>query len=268
MNDIFSLKRFAQVFRVHCFSHFFRFLLAFLIFSGLTFGINYLLSTIDSLSGRGVALAINMIIALLTVPFVTSLLASHSFSEYHNRAKATQLLMMPASRLEKYVSLYSIYVLIIPLCFLLTTYFIEAGFMADLARDIQASYGGTAEFEAARDTLERTPFTYDNLMTGNIIDMKAIMLIWFWLACYQSIFFLGSSIFKAVPFLLTCICMIVFSTLLSIIGNIIDSFGDWFGEYVETIFETPENISLILPGIILVVLTALSWLRYRSMKLV
>lgn len=269
MNNIFSLKRFGQLFAIQFRSHLVPFLIAFGIFVLVISYFNWALlsSGIEDIAKAALLLLI-IVLSSFALPFTTSLLASHSFRDYRGRASANMMLMLPASRLEKFSFLYLVYIILIPLCFLFTFIGIEGIALSSFFQDIMAKYSETEQIKTIISGLDGK-ITYDDFMSGSLLSIRSIAFLWLFLAVHQTIFFLGSSIFKIVPFILTCLVLIGIFILMMILFTVFDSLGssmiDLFG-WNESISDT-NGVALIGPFVLLIVLSGISWLRFKKMSL-
>lgn len=265
MSEIFSLKRFGGLLRVQCLSHLIPFLIAFGIFLVSFAGLNYLVSLNESYIEQAVGFSVVLIIQFFFIPFITGLLASHSFREYHERSKACQLMMLPASRVEKFSSLYMIYVVLVPVCFVLSAVLVETGFLVNFAHLVIEKYQGTEELAVVQSSLNG-PISFEDIVNGSLIGAKTVVLFCFLLAGVQALFFLGSSLFKNLPYIKTVLICLGLSILFICLFNTVEGLSE-FGDNFVSDYSGTKDSYLIGPAIFLFIMTALSWLRFRSMKL-
>ena len=268
MNDYFSLSRFGKLLNIHSRTHLIPIGIAAAIVLAFFVALNLLVTRVpDGYAGKFVGIGIVFVIMTGVIPFVTSIMAAHSFRDYNRRSTATRMLMLPCSKLEQYTSLYIIYIIFIPFIFACGALFIENLFLSSLVNDAFKELAGTPEFEAIANSMNG-PVSLEDVRNGKLMSASSYFSTWLWLAAYQSLFFLGSTIFKKVPFILTNVCCFVLFIIFVVLAINVDPIGDALEEMGNIMSPESHAPSFVIPLVFLVLMTAASWLKFWKSKLV
>ena len=163
------------------------------------------------------------IFALMTTLFVM-LYPSRAYGEITDKAKGAEWLMLPASRLEKYVSMMLNTLVVIPIVFI-AVYLLSDAFVCLFDK----SCGDPMMSFRINELINTTDITIPTngfwLLAANIVE-------------YAIIFLLGGLIFKKWKVVGTVIVLfalgMVFSFLASVFFTNVDlvSLGDWFTDWI------------------------------------
>lgn len=268
MNDYFSFSRFGKLLNIHSRTHLIPIGIAAAIVLAFFVALNVLVTRVpDGYTGKFVGIGVVFVIMTGLIPFVTTIMAAHSFRDYNRRSTATRMLMLPCSKIEQYISLYIIYILFIPFIFACGALFIENLFLTSLVSDAIKELGGTPEFDMIANSMNG-PVSLEDIQDGKLMSASSYFNTWIWLASYQSLFFLGSTIFKKVPFILTNLCCFVIFIIFVILAVNVDAIGNVLEEMGNIMSPESHAPSFVGPLVFLVLMTAASWIKFWKTKLV
>ena len=201
------------------------------------------------------------IFALMTTIFVM-LYPSRAYGEITDKAKGAEWLMLPASRLEKYISMMLNTLVVIPIVFI-AVYLLSDAFVCLFDK----SCGDPMMSFRINELINTTDITIPTngfwLLAANIVE-------------YAIIFLLGGLIFKKWKVVGTVIVLfalgMVFSLLASVFFTNVDlvSLGDWFSDWVIRHADSLDvwlnafiNLWILL---ILAICGTWSWFRIKRMQ--
>lgn len=267
MNDIFSFGRFAKLLNIHSRTHLIPIGVAAAIVLAFLIALNVLVTRVpESYPPKFIGVTVVFFIFAGLIPLITTIMAAHSFRDYNRRSTATRMMMLPCSKLEQFAALYIIYVLLIPFLFACGSMFIENLFLSSLTENAIRDLSGTPEFDSI--AAMNGPVSIDDIKNGKMMTPFAYFNLWIWLASYQSLFFLGSTIFKKVPFILTnLVCFVIFIVFVVLSVNV-DAIADALQEMFNIFSPESHAPSFMGPLIFLVLMTAASWIKFWKSKLI
>ena len=201
------------------------------------------------------------VFAVMSTIFVM-LFPSRAYGEITNKAKGSEWLMLPASRLEKFTSMMLITLIVIPLVYVVV-YFLSDAFVCLLDKscgDSLLSFRINKEIGTSDFVIPANGFW---LLAANIVE-------------YVSIFLLGGLIFKKWKVVGTALVLfalgIVFSCLFSAIITNADLYwwGNWFADWT---IRHADSLDLWLNAflnfwllLILAICGTWSWLRIKRLQ--
>lgn len=201
------------------------------------------------------------VFAVMSTIFVM-LFPSRAYGEITNKAKGSEWLMLPASRLEKFTSMMLISLIVIPLVYVVV-YFLSDAFVCLLDKscgDSLMSFRINNEIGTADFVIPANGFW---LLAANIVE-------------YVSIFLLGGLIFKKWKVVGTALVLfalgMVFSGLFSafITNADLDWWGKWFTDWairhadsIDIWLNAFINFWLLL---ILAICGTWSWFRIKRLQ--
>ena len=201
------------------------------------------------------------VFAVMSTIFVM-LFPSRAYGEITNKAKGSEWLMLPASRLEKFTSMMLISLVVIPLVYVVV-YFLSDAFVCLLDKscgDSLMSFRINKEIGSSDFVIPANGFW---LLAANIVE-------------YVSIFLLGGLIFKKWKVVGTALVLfalgMVFSCLFSVfITNAnLDWWGNWFADWtirhadsIDIWLNAFINFWLLL---ILAICGTWSWFRIKRLQ--
>lgn len=201
------------------------------------------------------------VFAMMTVIFVM-IYPSRSYGEITDKAKGSEWLMLPASRLEKFVSMILITLVVIPIIYI-AVYLLSDAFVCLIDKscgDSLMSFRINKEIGTSDFTIPANGFW---ILATKVVE-------------YASIFLLGGLIFKKWKVVGTVLVLfalgMVFSGLLSIfITNAdLEWWGNWFNDWT---IRHADNFDLWINAFInfwiLLILTICgtwSWFRIKRMQ--
>lgn len=201
------------------------------------------------------------VFAVMSAIFVM-LFPSRAYGEITNKAKGSEWLMLPASRLEKFTSMMLISLIVIHLVYVVV-YFLSDAFVCLLDKscgDSLMSFRINNEIGTADFVIPANGFW---LLAANIVE-------------YVSIFLLGGLIFKKWKVVGTALVLfalgMVFSGLFSafITNADLDWWGKWFTDWA---IRHADNLDLWLNAfinfwllLILAICGTWSWLRIKRLQ--
>lgn len=267
ISDRFSVKRMWTVAGHYCVANARNLIISTTVMFGLVFLITLLLTKLignEDPSGNEnstVRAAMVGIFFIMAAGLILSVTGSLTFSSYSSKPKRIAAMMLPATKLEKFMALNLIYVVFGNLLVLLTL----------LLSDVL-----TASMFSMRSAVSYLPeILYNDPELNRFILPLVLGIMWFFLL-NQVIYIIGSALWPKLSFLKTFIAMNVFQTVLTIFIPIYH-FGDWFSDLFKFLFDyfsTPDKVYvlawssiavaylIILPG-----LYALAWLRFRNLAI-
>ncbi|MBO4350478.1 MAG: hypothetical protein J6A01_05995 [Proteobacteria bacterium] len=267
MNPYFSFGRFFQLLRLNLSTHILSLALTFIIYFGIVFCINMLIqnSLANAIAGGDIndvvipliIFVIFFAIFMIATPILASVLVSKCANQYHKRESATQLLLLPASKIEQFSVLYLLYVILVPILFYLGTCFLEYYYIDHAMTSI-------ASLLIAGKSYTDTN-TFSELAT-NFFDIVTNPKLYLILISSQSIFFLGAILFKSFNFIKTVFCM--FGLLIGIL--ITQAYLPdlaFFSTNMDALTHTTiseYSVSIIIT----LVCSALAWIKFRRYVLV
>lgn len=201
------------------------------------------------------------VFAVMSAIFVM-LFPSRAYGEITNKAKGSEWLMLPASRLEKFTSMMLISLIVIPLVYVVV-YFLSDAFVCLLDKscgDSLMSFRINKEIGTSDFVIPANGFW---LLAANIVE-------------YVSIFLLGGLIFKKWKVVGTALVLfalgMVFSGLFSVfITNAdLEWWGNWFTDWA---IRHADNLDLWLNALlnfwlllILAICGTWSWFRLKRLQ--
>ena len=200
------------------------------------------------------------VFAAMTCIFVM-LFPSRAYGEITDKAKGSEWLMLPASRLEKFVSMILITLVVIPIVYILI-YFLSDAFVCLLDKscgDSLMSFRINKEIGTSDFTIPANGFW---ILAANIVE-------------YASIFLLGGLIFKKWKVVGTALALfvlgMVFSGLFSafITNADLEWWGNWFNDWT---IRHADSIDLWMNAfinfwILLIVAICCTWSWFRLKRL-
>ena len=246
MNDTFDFGRLKQLFRLHLRTHIFPILLAWIIMIGtlVLLQCTIMFHTDSGGAGRILGYSILAIVFFFIQGLVMQIFAALAFRQYHNRASATPLFMLPCSRGEQFVSLTLFYTFAVPLLFLFGFGLVELGF-----------FGVELQGEQVWERLAESPLA-DYFSPLYIVG---IFLSAFW---GQAMYQLGSILFKSFAFIITVsiyvCCAILYWSLTKFFGFSLVEDGVGFGMFVQVI---------LVPILLLAAFLGIGWAVFRRKEL-
>lgn len=266
MNPYFSFGRFFNLIKLNLSTHILTLALTFIIFFAIMGGINFwILHALSNAVASGVTAdvlaplllsVVFFVVFILATPIIATLMASNCANLYHKRASATQLLLLPASKVEQFSVLYLLYVVIVPVLFYLGTCFIEYYFIHHAAASIADLPG--VQVEEKTDSF-RTIATH---LFDIIINPKLYLMI----LSSQSIFFAGAVFFKSHPYIKTILCMILLMIVTSILQSFIDSIS--FLSLDMNALTSTTSTEYISSIAITLVFSTIAWFKFKQYVLV
>lgn len=269
ISDKFSVKRMWTVAGHYCVANARNLIICSAVMFGLVFLITLLLTKlIGNVDPTGnedptVRAAMVSVFFVMAAGLIFSVTGSLTFSSYSSKPKRIAAMMLPATKLEKFMALNLIYVVFGNLLVVLTL------LLSDV---LTASLFGLRSAVSYLPEIFYEIFYNDPEFTRFILPL-ALGVMWFFFL-NQVIYVIGSSLWPKLSFLKTFIAMNVFQTVLTIFIPIYH-FGYWFSDLFKFLFDyfsTPDKVYalawssiavaylIILPG-----LYALAWLRFRNM---
>lgn len=213
-----------------------------------------------SIDGPSIWVRFGMAAVMITI-FVM-LFPSRAYGEITDKAKGSEWLMLPASRLEKYVSMMLVTLLVIPIMYIVV-YLLSDGLVCLFDK----SCGGALMSFRINDLLQTTDI---------IIPANGLWIIIANTVQYAIIFLLGGLIFKKWKVVGTVLVLfalqMVFSGLLSVfITNAdLDWWGNWFTDWkirhadsIDIWLNAFINFWLLL---ILAICGTWSWFRIKRLQ--
>ncbi len=213
-----------------------------------------------SIDGPSIWVRFGMAAVMITI-FVM-LFPSRAYGEITDKAKGSEWLMLPASRLEKYVSMMLVTLLVIPIMYIVV-YLLSDGLVCLFDK----SCGGALISFRINDLLQTTDI---------IIPANGLWIIIANTVQYAIIFLLGGLIFKKWKVVGTVLVLfalqMVFSGLLSVfITNAdLDWWGNWFTDWkirhadsIDIWLNAFINFWLLL---ILAICGTWSWFRIKRLQ--
>ena len=201
------------------------------------------------------------VFAVMSTIFVM-LFPSRAYGEITNKAKGSEWLMLPASRLEKFTSMMLISLIVIPLVYVVV-YFLSDAFVCLLDKscgDSLMSFRINKEIGTSDFIIPANGFW---LLAANIVE-------------YVSIFLLGGLIFKKWKVVGTALVLfalgMVFSGLFStfITNADLEWWGNWFTDWA---IRHADNLDLWLNALlnfwlllILAICGTWSWFRLKRLQ--
>lgn len=201
------------------------------------------------------------VFAVMSAIFVM-LFPSRAYGEITNKAKGSEWLMLPASRLEKFTSMMLISLIVIPIVYVVV-YFLSDAFVCLLDKscgDSLMSFRINKEIGTSDFIIPANGFW---LLAANIVE-------------YVSIFLLGGLIFKKWKVVGTALVLfalgMVFSGLFStfITNADLDWWGKWFTDWA---IRHADNLDLWLNALlnfwlllILAICGTWSWFRIKRLQ--
>ncbi|MBQ9817924.1 MAG: hypothetical protein IJM59_10750 [Proteobacteria bacterium] len=253
MNDIFSAKRFFKLLLIDLQTNAVSLGIGIGILIGFILGLNILTyNIVETPEFKALWFVIILVIAFMLAPFITNLMASHSFSAFQKRETATPLMMLPCSKLEKFTSRYLIYIILLPLISILGLYAAELYFGHLCLSELTEKYPDLQMI--IKDGFR--PVIFLSLMLSLMVS--------------QSMFLLGSVIFKKSPFILTILAVfgifIVFSILAMVVPDVTDALKSAF-DFSRLSEDDSSLLSLVPPAIMIVIFSFAAWMRFSRMSL-
>ncbi|MDE7334953.1 MAG: hypothetical protein K2N10_01405 [Muribaculaceae bacterium] len=262
ISDKFSLKRMWTVVGHYCVANARDLLIRAAVMFGLIFLIALLLTKMVNEDPVARASMIGLFF-VMAAGLLFTVIGSMTFNSYSSKPKRIAAMMLPATKLEKFLAMSLIYVVFGNIFVLLTL------FLSDTL---------TASLFGLRSAVSYLPEIFDNIFYKDPESKRFILpvslgIAWFFFMS-QAIYLIGSAMWPKLSFLKTFIVINVFQTVLSIFIPFYH-FGDWLGKHFEFFFEYFDNIDkiyalvwssiavsylIILPG-----LYALAWLRFRNL---
>lgn len=213
-----------------------------------------------SIDGPSIWVRFGMAAVMITI-FVM-LFPSRAYGEITDKAKGSEWLMLPASRLEKYVSMMLVTLLVIPIMYIVV-YLLSDGLVCLFDK----SCGGALMSFRINDLLRTTDI---------IIPANGLWIIIANTVQYAIIFLLGGLIFKKWKVVGTVLVLfalqMVFSGLLSVfITNAdLDWWGNWLNDWT---IRHADNLDLWLNAfinlwllLILAICGTWSWFRIKRLQ--
>lgn len=261
MSDTFSWSRFGNLFKLHFRTHMMSLLLSVGIFWGVFGGLHLLVANIvNDPTGFMLLQAFIMACAFGALSFVCAVQCSRCFSAYHHRNQASAFMLLPCSKLEQFLMLFLIYVILIP--------FILGGGTLLMERFVMIESFESAM--AANNAGEVEPFAASSTEL-----VKALTVSTAWLSVFstQSVFFAGAIWFKSRQLLKTCVVWGAVLALLIVLSFIFkDLASELLGEWLVAMNPMSESkdsdlFNIISNGVILCVMTALAGFKFYRHKM-
>jgi hypothetical protein len=253
MNDIFSAKRFFKLLLIDLQTNAVSLGIGIGILIGFILGLNILTyNIVETPEFKALWFVIIFVIACMLTPFITNLMASHSFSAFQKRETATPLMMLPCSKLEKFTSRYLIYIILLPIISILGIYATELYFGHQCVAALIEKYPDAGQI--IKDGFKPSIFLAASLS----------------LIVSQCFFLLGSVIFKKSPYILTVLAafgiFIVFSILAMAIPDVTEALKSAF-DFSNLTGDDSALPSIISQCVIIVIFSFASWMRFSRMSL-
>ena len=186
--------------------------------------------------------------------------AVKAFSDYSHRESCWMAILLPASRLEKYVSTFLWSAIFVPLCYVV---------LFCLAFLIVFSLSPNVGFEALSLPGELKDNVSEMLAVSGVNKVLICGLLGsFWLMC-QSIVFAGGAVFRKHPMILTIISIIAISVVSrKVLGQAmtIDKMSS-----ADTLLESVRSTLLTFIGtfgVVMVAALVVGWIFYRRKSVV
>ena len=267
MNPYFSFGRFVQLLRLNLSTHILSLALTFIIYFGIVFGINIMIqnSLTNAIAGGDLNAAVIpliffvtfFVIFMIATPILASVLVSKCARQYHKRESATQLLLLPASKIEQFSVLYLLYVVLVPILFYLGTCLLEYYYIHHALSSI-SSLLSVGKFQADTNTFSE--------LATNFFDIVSNPKLYLIIISSQSIFFLGAIFFKSFNFIKTVFCMLgLFIGILIAQAYLPDL--SFFSTNIDALTNTTAS-EYSLSIIITLVCSALAWIKFKRYTLV
>lgn len=258
ISDKFSLKRMWIVAGHFCVANARNLIITTAVMFGLIFLITLMLTKLISDQDSAFRAGMVGVFFAMAGGLILTVTGSLTFSSYSSKPKRIAAMMLPATKLEKFMALNLIYVVFGNIVVLLTL----------LLSDVL-----TASLFGLRSAVSYLPevFYNDPDVTKFILPLVLGVLWFFFLS--QAIYVIGSAFWPKLSFLKTFIVINVFQTVLAIFIPIYH-FGDWFGEHFQFFFDYFNTIdkvyvlawsAIAVAYIILIGIYALAWLRFRNL---
>lgn len=264
MSDTFSIKRFGSLLRLQLRTHIIPLSIAILMyFVALGCGHFLVINVASTPETTAAGHVIVMLLFLLIYPIITCLLASRSFREYHKRSTACAMLMLPCSKLEQFLAPLLLYVVVIPVIFVLGTLLIERAILLESLRLVLAKTG--EQEQMMRGMIE---------FSSGFINHITSPSLWIPVFSVQSVFFTGAIFFKSHQLIKTIgtyiLLMILFTAASAIFKDFASEISLGFTELLK--FNDPEATngsmaSLISNMAVIVVMIGLSYFKFVHHKL-
>lgn len=202
-----------------------------------------------------------VVFACVTTIFVM-LFPSRAYGEITDKAKGAEWLMLPASRLEKFISMMLMTLIIIPVLFIIV-YFLSDSVVCLFDK----SCGGSLASFRINDAINASEITFP----ANGFWILASMIVE-----YASIFLLGGLVFKKWKVVGTILVLFAISMVYSLSMSMfitsvdLESFGYWISEWCH---RHADNLDLWLNGFInffyiltIAICGTLSWYRIKRIQ--
>lgn len=263
ISDKFSLKRMWTIAGHFCVANARNLIITTAVMFGLVFLITLMLTKLISDQDSAFRAGMVGVFFAMAGGLILTVTGSLTFSSYSSKPKRIAAMMLPATKLEKFMALNLIYVVLGNIVVLLSL------LLSDV---LTASLFGLRSAVSYLPEIFYEIFYNDPEFTRFILPLVLGVLWFFFLS--QAIYVIGSAFWPKLSFLKTFIAVNVFQTVLAIFIPFYH-FGDWFGKHFEFFFDyfnTPDKIYvlawssiavaylIILPG-----LYALAWLRFRNL---
>lgn len=250
MNEIFNISRFAKLVRYECMNYLPRHIKAMPVYSGLVvlFWLFVWFWDIE-VPTRGLLMAMIFFLALMLTPYIV-------YGDFNNRKKGVCYAMLPASVLEKFLSMFLMCVIVTPLM----TY---AGITLTDALLHLLSLAGVGTFT---DFEIYNPFTY--YIFVDLLDGFQMLLVIISVASYSMMF---NALFRRFKIVKSILVHIVLSTIMQFVSFIItllrpsEVFGALIGDDPESeAFFYSAGICFSILSIAL--MQAIVYLRIRKVN--
>ena len=267
MNPYFSFGRFFQLLKLNLSTHILSLALTFIIYFGIVFGINMMIQNSltkaivgGNLTDAAIPLLIFVtffVIFMIATPILASVLVSKCAKQYHNRESATQLLLLPASKIEQFSVLYLLYVVLLPILFYLGTCFLEYYYIHHAMTSISSLLSA--------GTLQNDTNTFPEL-ANNFFDIVSNPKLYLIIISSQSLFFLGAIFFKSFNFIKTVLCLFGLLIGIMIAQNYMSDLA-FFSTDMNALTHTSSS-EYSVSIIITLVCSALAWIKFKRYTLV
>ena len=268
MDSFFSFTRFFQLIRLNLSTHILSLSLTFIIYFAVVFGINMMIQDSlanavagnvmdDNVVAQLVIVVAFFIIFMLTAPIIASVLVSKCAKQYHKRESATQLLLLPATKIEQFSVLFLLYVVIVPILFYLGTCFLEYYYIHHAAVSIASL------LVPGYNQADASSFSdIANNFFGIVSNPKSYLSF----ISFQSIFFLGAIFFKKHNFIKTLLCIIGLFIFIRFVQRYLPDLS-FFSTEKKALTHT-TSLEYVVSILITLVCSTLAWIKFKRYTLV
>ncbi len=285
-NDVFSLKRFSRYFVTDLCAAISNYGISLLVLASMILTIDLFSGALSSLtSGSWSGIGLGGRSTLMFIFFLAAIISAPSkiYGHITGRKEGTAFLMLPASTLEKFISMVLICAAVVPLAYFVLTATVD--FLTCLI-DPTCGVAVISEFSIFRDkllTALQSDQEFPMALAAAIDSLSSPLLYADDIASLALAFLLGAILFRKSKIAKTIGCMILISMAVSMIFTpiiMLSTFGQMIKDptvimsenladtlpFLGWIFKHPVLVDTVSDTIWNVALLFLIWLRLKKMK--